>query len=79
MRQITNIREIEEFLEENNEIVIEKNSKNTMVVMSMEEYKEKKLSENIEKSILEAEEDIKNGKLKDAEEVFGDWKVRYGI
>ena len=64
MRQITNIREIEEFLEENNEIVIEKNSKNTMVVMSMEEYKEKKLSENIEKSILEAEEDIKNGSTK---------------
>ena len=53
--------------------------------ISYERYKEieKKLMEsskieNIEKHLLKAEDDIKNGRVKDAEEVFKMWDEKYG-
>ena len=79
MRQVNSIREIEEFLDENGEMVIGKNNKNNVVIMSMEEYREKMLRENIEKSLLESEQDIENDRVKDATEVFEEWKTQYGI
>ena len=79
MRQVNSIREIEEVLDENGEMVIGKNNKNNVVIMSMEEYREKMLRENIEKSLLESEQDIENGRVKDATEVFEEWKTQYGI
>ena len=79
MQQVNSIREIEEFLDENGDMVIGKNNKNDVVIMSMEEYREKMLRENIEKSLLESEQDIENGRVKDANEVFEEWKAKYGI
>jgi len=79
MRQVSNIQEIEEFLDENDELVIKKNNKNDMIIMSMEEYKEKLLKEKIERNLAESEEDIKNGRVKDAAVVFEEWKVKYEI
>ena len=79
MQQVNSIREIEEFLDENGDMVIGKNNKNDMVIMSMGEYREKMLRENIEKSLLESEQDIENGRIKDANEVFEEWKAKYGI
>ena len=79
MRQVNSIREIEEFLDENGEMVIGKNNKNNVIIMSMEEYREKMLRENIEKSLLESEQDIENGRVKDATEVFEELKTQYGI
>ena len=79
MRQVNSISEIEEFLDENGEMVIGKNNKNNVVIMSMEEYREKMLKENIEKNLIEAEHDIENGRVKDATEVFENWKGEYGL
>jgi len=79
VRYVSNMQEIEDFLDENDELVIRKNNQNDMIIMSMEEYKEKLLKEKIEKSLAESEEDIKNGRVKDAAVVFEEWKVRYEV
>ena len=48
MQQLINIEEIETAVNQYGEIVVRKNNKNKVVVMSMEEYKKKMLDEEIE-------------------------------
>ena len=79
MQQLTNMKEIEIAVNQYGEIVISKNNKNDVVVMSMEEYKKKMLDEEIERKILQSEEDYKNGKVRKAKDVFKEWKLKYGI
>ena len=79
MQQLTNLQEIEKAIKQYGEIVISKNKKNNMVVMSMEEYKNKMLDKEIERKILKSEEDYNNGRVRKAKDVFKEWKVKYGI
>jgi len=78
MQQL-NLKEIETAVNQYGKIVIIKNNKNKMVVMSMEEYKKKILDEEIERKILKSEEDYNNGRVKEAEDVFKEWELKYGI
>ena len=52
---------------------------NDIAIMKMEEYREKLLKEDIEEHLLKAEDDIRNGRVRDAREVFKEWKEKYGI
>ena len=79
MQRLTNLKELETAVNEYGEIVVSKNNKNNVVVMSMEEYKKKMLDKEIERKILKSEEDYNNGKVRNAEDVFKEWKLRYGI
>lgn len=79
MQQVTNLQELETAINLNGEMVVSKNSKNKVIIMSMEEYKKKLLQEKIESNLLKSEEDIENGNIQDAEEVFEEWKTEYGI
>lgn len=79
MQQLTNLKGIESAVNQYGEIVISKNNKNNVVVMSMEEYKKKMLDEEIERKILKSEEDYNNGRVRKAEDVFKEWKLKYGI
>lgn len=79
MQQLTNLKEIETAVNQYGEIVISKNNKNNVVVMSMEEYKKKMLDEEIERKILKSEEDYNNGRVRKAEDVFKEWELKYGI
>ena len=47
---------------------------NNVIVMSKEELKN-----DIEEHLLRAEDDIRNGRVRDAREVFQEWKEKYGI
>ena len=78
MQQVTSIQELETAINENGEMVISKNN-DKIVVMDMEEYRKKLMKKDIEKHLLKAEDDIRNGRARDAREVFEEWKVRYGI
>ena len=78
MMQVTSIQDLRTAINQNGEMVITMNN-NDIVIMNMEEYREKILKEDIEKSLLKAEDDIKKGKVKDAREVFKEWKEKYGI
>lgn len=78
MQQITNIQDLKTAVNENGEMVITLNHDN-IVIMKMEEYKRRLMKEEIEKHLLKAEDDIKNGRVREAREVFKEWKEQYGI
>ena len=78
MIQVTNIQDLKTAVNQNGEMVIAMNN-NDIVIMKMEEYREKLLKEDIEEHLLKAEDDIRNGRVKDAREVFKRWKEKYGI
>lgn len=79
MQQLTNIEEIESAVNQYGEIVISKNKKNNVVVMSMEEYKKKMFENDIEKKLLKAEKQIEEGKTVKATEVFKELEELYGF
>ena len=78
MIQVTNIQDLKTAVNQNGEMVIAMNN-NDIVIMKMEEYREKLLKEDIEEHLLKAEDDIRNGRVKDARKVFKGWKEKYGI
>ena len=79
MQQVTNLQELKTAINLNGEMVVSKNSKNHVIIMSMEEYKQKLMKNKIEKNLLKSEEDIEKGNIKDAEDIFKDWHEKYGI
>ena len=70
---------IEAALNKYGDIVLSKSEGNNVFVMSIEEYRKKLLDEEIDRKIMESEEDYNNGRVKDAEEVFKEWEEQYGI
>ncbi len=78
MVRVTNIQDLKTAVNENGEMVIAMNN-NDIVIMKMEEYRKKLLKEDIEKNLVKAEDDIRNGRVRDAREVFKEWKEEYGI
>ena len=79
MQQLTNLQELEMAVNLNGEVVVTKNNKNNVILMSMEEYKQSLIKDKIKNNLIKAEEDIKLGRVRDAEEVFKEWNAKYGI
>lgn len=79
MQQVRSIKDIETALNENGEMVIGKNNKNNVIVMSMEEYKNNIFDEETIKSLMKSEEDIENGRTRKATEVIKEFKEKYGF
>ncbi len=78
MIQVENIQDLKTAVNQNGEMVITMNN-NNIVIMKMEEYRKKLLKEDLEKNLLKAEEDIRNGRVRDAREVFKEWEKKYRI
>ncbi len=78
MQQLTNIQDLKTAVTKNGEMVITVKN-NNIVVMNMKEYREELMKEDIEKHLLKAEDDIRNGRVRNAREVFKEWKEQYGI
>lgn len=79
MQQLTNLQELKMAVNLNGEVVVTKNDKNNVILMSMEEYKKSLIKDKIKNNLIKAEEDIKLGRVSDAEEVFKEWNAKYGI
>ena len=77
--QAINIQEVETAINKYGDIVLTKNEENNVIVLSIEQYKEKLLDEEIEKKLLKAEKQIEEGKTVKATDVFKEWEVKYGI
>ena len=73
MRNI-NIQEVETAKNKYGDIVLTKNDKNNVIVLSVEQYKEK-----IEKKLLIAEKQIEEGKTVKAVDVFKELEEKYGF
>ena len=79
MQQVRTIKEIETAINKNGEMVITKNNKNNVVVMSMEEYRNNIFDDETIKCLLKSEDDIENGRTKKAREVIMELKDKYGF
>ena len=77
MQQVTNLQELETAVNLNGEMVISKNNRNNMIIMSMEEYKKKLLDEELERKLLKAEKQIEEGKTVKAADVFRELEEQY--
>ena len=81
-REIT-VREIEKTLNKFEEIeepiVVKRENKSDLVILSMKEYKEKLLELEVIKHLQKSEEDIKNGKTTPADKFFKEFKEQYGF
>lgn len=78
MQQLKNIEDIEIALNEYGEIVMKKDNKNNVMIMSMEEYKEQIMREDIIKKLKKSEEEIEKGEGIPAEILFKELRQKYG-
>lgn len=79
MQQVTSIQEIETVINQNGEMVIGKNNKNNVIVMSMEEYRNNIFDKETVKKLLKSEEDIESGRTRKATEVIKELRAKYGF
>ena len=70
---------IETALNQYGDIVLSKKEGKSVIVMSIDEYRKKLIDDKIDKKIMESEDDYNNGRVKDADEVFREWKEKYDI
>ena len=78
MQQLTNIQELEMAIDKNGEMVVSKNSKNNVIIMSMEEYKQRIMKEDIIKKLKKSEQEIESGKGIEADVAFKELRQKYG-
>lgn len=79
MHQTINIQELENAMDKYGDIVLNKSSKNNIIIMSIVQYKEKLRDEKIKKKLLRAEQQIDEGKTIGATEVFEELEKEYGF
>ncbi len=79
MQQVTSLQEIETIINQNGEMVIGKNNKNNVIVMSMEEYRNNILDNETVNKLLKSEEDIEKGRTRKATEVIKELRAKYGF
>ena len=77
MQQI-NLKEIETAVNRYGKVVLIKNDKNNLVVMSMEEYNKNILREEIIKALKKSEQEIENGEGVESDEAFKKLRQKYG-
>lgn len=77
MQYVTNIQELEKAINVNGEMIVTKNSKNNVILLSIDEYKKKLQDEEIERKLLKAEKQIEEGKTIKATEVFKELEEKY--
>lgn len=82
MQKIITVEEIEKTVSEYSNIeepiIVKRKNNNDLVILSMEEYKKKIFMAELDRKIEEGEEDIKNGRVRKATEVFKDLRQKYG-
>ncbi len=69
LEQYTNIEE---------PIIIKRDNKDDVVILSMEEYRKKIFLAELDKKLDEAEDDIKNNRVHKARDVFKELREQYG-
>ncbi len=81
MQQVVRVEDIEILLDNYEELVVRKNDNNNLEVISLDEYIEDdfELDDEVEEKLLKSEDDIRNGRTRDAVEVFKELEAKYGF
>lgn len=77
MQQVRSMQEIKTIINQNEEMIICKNSNNNIIIMSMEEYKKNIFDNKTIEKLLNSEKDIEEGKTKKATDVIKELKAKY--
>lgn len=77
--QTINMQEVETAINRYGDVVLTKNAKNNIIVMSIEQYKNKLMDDEIERKLLKAEKQIEEGKTVKASVVFEELEEKYGF
>lgn len=77
MQQLTSLKEIEQAIDLNGEIVLKRNSENKVIIMSMAEYNETVLKKEIIEKLKQSEKEIDNGEGIDAEVALAELRQKY--
>ena len=77
MKSITNMKEIETYINQNGEIVIDKNNRSNVILMNMEEYKNNIFDKETVRKLQKSEEDIEKGRTRKALEVIKELREIY--
>lgn len=77
MQQSINLKEIELAMDKFGEVVVFRNDKNDIFIMSMEEYKNKKIREEIIKKLKESEKEIENKEGIESDIFFEELRQKY--
>ena len=77
MQKKVGLKEIETYINENGEIVIDKNNKNNETLMNMEEYRNNIFDKETVRKLLKSEEDIEKGRTRKASEVIKELREKY--
>ena len=75
--QAINMQEVETAMNKYGDIVLTRNDKNNVIVLSIEQYRKKLLDEEIEKKLMNAEKQIEEGKTVKATDVFKELEEKY--
>lgn len=79
MQQLTNVQaNIETVLNQYGEVVLTRNNKNNIIVMSMEEYKKNMIKREIIEKLKQSEKEIENGEGMDIDIAFKELRQKYG-
>jgi len=79
-RELT-VKEIEKAIEEEDfpePIIVKRTNKSNLIILSEEEYNKRMFFSELEKEIDESEEEIENGEIFNAREVFEELRQQYG-
>lgn len=76
MQQITNLQGIETVINQNGEMV---NDKNNVTVINMEEYQNNIFDNETVKKLLKSEDEIEKDKTREATEVIKELRLKYGF
>lgn len=80
IRDLKNTGEVSQMCKESDEpIYITKNGYGDMVIMSMEVYKEKMFMLDVYDKLMAAEEEIKSGKILDADSSIKSIREKYNV
>ncbi|GHU80340.1 prevent-host-death protein [Clostridia bacterium] len=80
IRDLKNTTEISNLCHETREpIFVTKNGYGDMVIMSMDTYEKNMFMQDVYAKLDEAEQDIREGKTKDARQSLRDLRARHGI
>lgn len=82
MQKVITVEEMEKTVNEyrniEEPIIVKREKDDDLIILSLEEYKKKIFMAELDRKIEEGEDDIRNGRVRNAKEVFKELRQKYG-
>jgi len=82
MQKEITIQEVENTLNEyedfENPVIVKRGNKKDVIIISIDEYQKNLFLSELSKKVAKGEDDLKNNRVRDAREVFGRLREKYG-